>query len=209
METTVAVETLESVSDRLTALRNKQQGLHWALDRLAEKNSRLVDERRSLLIRGDATAIARAVEVEAALGNFAREAEGLNLRLNELDAPIASTERERAAMLQAAAAEYRARRAELVSAEVEKQTHNVVALYRSGCRAEYELCEYLRLNVVHSQDLTETQKAEIIGKVRQGLRPPDRWNEAWPKSSCDIGRANLTTINACPPDELRHLESLK
>jgi len=209
MQTTVAVETLESVNAKLTDLRGQQKTLQSSLDRLAERAGNISAQRRALLLKGDATTGNQVETLEHALADLSREGESLQLRIDALTAPIQAAEAERVEMAQQAWAAECIRKTEELTRESERLAHNRCGLWRAACRAAYDEAEF-HSKVMEASGLSQQQKA-LVHEVAKDIF--DRtggavWNERWEKVAVHF--TGLLTIQPMKaPDELRHLENLK
>jgi hypothetical protein len=210
MATATAALALEQVAATLRDKRAALEALQRELETATQEAESLKALREKFLVpasAGDKAAIAHVEEIEQKQLVVSRKIEGLQLRLQTADREFHEVEAEHIRLSREAAEARAAVRAKEIHDEAMRLAHNVQALYRQACRAEYDLSEYLRANVEFGAELSERQKSAIVTAVRERL-VVIVVNEAWTQSHCNFGQANLMLRNACPPDSLKHLEKL-
>ena len=196
--------TFEEVTAKLAERRSKVAGLQREIEAATQEAAGLKNLREKFLVpasAGDAAATRHVQEIEGQQQVVGRKVEGLQIRLQTAERELHEVELEHAALAQAAAAEERARQDEQLIAEVEKDLWNINASFRALCRRKFNLDERVR-------QLDERQKLLVLPMVLEGLRPPVTWNEKWDPSTYKLGTP-LTVLDACAPDELKHLEILR
>jgi chromosome segregation ATPase len=209
--TATPMAALEEVAARLADRQTKFSALQRELEAASQEAASLKALREKFLIpasAGDKAAKAHVEELERRQQVVSRQIEGLQLRLQSAEREFREVETEHIRISREIGEARAAARAKEIAAEAMRLVHNVMALFRSTCRAMYDLCEYLKTNVESGREIDETQKSHIITAVRQTLRV-NFWNETWQHSTCQLGLASLVTKNACPPANLRHLEKLQ
>jgi hypothetical protein len=211
MATAMAVETLEEAAARLRVKRNALDTLTRELETATHEAESLRLLREKFLIpasAGDQAALAHVQELEQRQIAVGRKIEGFTIRVQAADREFHEVEQEHVTISRQIGEARAVARAKEIFDEAMRQAHNVQALFRQTCRAEYDLCEYLRTNVEFGAELSEPQKSTIVTAVREKLAVIVV-NEGWTQSHCNYGAANLVLRNACAPDSLKHLEVLK
>jgi hypothetical protein len=201
MQVAEQVGTLEEVTAKLAERRATVAGLQREIEEATQEAAGLKNLREKFLVMDGEAATRHVQEIEGQQQTVGRKLEGLRLRLLPWERALHETEVDHAALAQKAAAAERARQDEQLIAEVEKDLWNINASFRALCRRKFNLDERVR-------QLDERQKLLVLPMVLEGLRPPVTWNEHWEPSSYKLGTP-LTVLDACAPDELRHLEELK
>jgi len=202
------------LEEAATKLRDKQSAfdaLQKDLRAATQEEESLKTLREKFLIpasAGDQAATAHVEEIEGKKLANGRLIEGLRLRAQAAELELNAAQQEHIRISREIGEARAAARAKDISTEAMRLAHNVQALYRQGCRAEYDLSEYLRANVEFGAELSDRERSEIVTAVREKL-VVTVINEGWTESRCNYGRANLMLRNACPPASLKHLEVLK
>jgi len=211
---TATASPVVMLEEAATKLRDKQSvfdALQKELRAATQEEESLKTLREKFLIpasAGDQAATAHVEEIEEKQLANGRIIEGLRLRAQAAELELNAAQREHIRISREIGEARAAARAKEISAEALRLAHNVQALYRLACRAEYDLSEYLRAHVEFGAELSERQRADVITAAREKL-VVTAINEGWTESRCTYGRTNLVLRNACPPANLKHLEVLK
>lgn len=209
--TVTPTAALAEAAAKLTEKRKELDTLTRELEAATQEGESLKSLRDKFLVpasAGDKAAAAHVEEIEQKQLAVGRKVEGLRLRHQTADREFHEVEQEHVRISREIGEARAAARAKEIFDEALRRAHNVQALFRQACRAEYDLSEYLRTNVEFGPELNERQKSGIVTAVREKLTVTVV-NEHWTQSHCHYAQTNLTLKNACAPDSLKHLEVLK
>jgi chromosome segregation ATPase len=207
MQAVEQVATIESLQAKLNELQAQQSEARQGVDAAKVGIASLSEQRKSLLIKGDAASLAEVLKLEATLKDLGRTQEACQFRFDALASQITDVQQPLLALQQKAMENQRIQKTEELSQEAARLAHNKHALWRAASRAAFAEAEF-HAKVVPTAGVSQSQQAQIrqVGIDAHDHRG-DAFNEKWARGFVFV--ANLTVEPLCPPDDLRHLEVLK
>ena len=208
MQAVEQVATIESLQAKLNDLQAQQSEARQGFEMAKAGIASLSEQRKSLLIKGDAASLAEAVKLEGTLKDLARAQEACQFRIDAFTPQITDVQQPLLALQQKAAESQRIQKTEELSQEAARLAHNKIALWRQACRAAHAEAVF-HAQTVPAAGLLPRQ----ISQVQQvGLDATDRtgavvWNEKW--ESVNPFTGTLAIQSAQPPDAVKDLEVLR
>ena len=158
---------------------------------------------------GDVKAGAQADQMEQQQVHLERKIEGLQTKISQIETQFREVSDQLTVLGRERQASAAAERLEELKTDVAHHTQKMLAHWRAGCRAAYELTEFLA-GVEDETVLSPSQKSKILTMASEVLDVGGaQHNEGWTHHSRSVGGWQLTIKPVCPPESLRHLEKLE